>query len=1480
MKKALRLLALIIAVLFTLVSCQNNPESIQYVQVDSVSASIKGNLDLPESGKVSASDVWIKVSHDGETKNISKANADGSFVIPGLLEGREYDILFTTEKPATANERDISRGENSTTGYGGWLSNVTAAINEGNNVGAVTISPLGTIKGKVTLDGETEHYDILVYIPGTSFSAYTNADGDFYMYNVPEGTYNLRITYLKSGFGSILSEDVTVRGSKTNKEEHPIVQMDDIVLYRDLGVIEGKVLLDTDESPLGIMVMVKSEDGSFTYTSSTDEAGSYRINDVKPQTYTLYASKSGFDSAVVEDVVVVPAATKIVPIQTLSSGVRYVTGKVSMEAKTDHSGALITATNTKETNLIYSAISNTDGDYSLVNMKPGQYRVVITANNYNTVTSGVISVLTDSVVNLGTTQMTIIRGTIMGSAVLEGRGTNAGIKAELMKGTDVYATTTTDDSGLYAFSVPQGNYSGVRLSCEDFKSVVLTQDIALIASNTVAIVATEMEATHIPVVRGIFTLKDRTDSSGIEVYLEDLPEYRTQTDLEGKWELKHVPIGNHTLTTNRENVKAFSTEINLVPSAELDNGELMLIPEAATIQGFARLTGMTSFAGITVTATPTGEGVPQSTVTKADGSYYLPNLLSTSEYAVSFSKEGWKTEISMQNNFTELEVRTLDDVVLSDTTAPVIDSCVINNGGSTTADREIKIYLSATDKGSGNRKVQINTENRFDETVTYLNYQTELDYVLPEGNGDKNVYVKVYDLAGNGSVVYQKGITLTEQKTKVGGVLVGATDIVWTKEKSPYYVESSILVEEGRTLTIEAGVVVEFAGPYYIDVEGSMFVNGTEDDMVYMYGVGEGEDTWKGINFLSNNLVYTGTDYEPVYVSGNRMSYVNIQNNLEGITGNVWINNSIIEASTMPQPKGDWNWRGLAFGNAGFAEGPQSNETQRQSISYISGVFKDNNIIGDFSCYGRAPFVFTNNLVEGNVYLQKGATYENDNMEYFFFNNRFVGTDFKFGINVYYKENYFFVNNSFINFEKLSIYSSWWATGVDWGESSYIFDNCSFMGINQLYMGVGKPEYAAQIKGMFCDCLFDSVETIDLDVSVAVKNSNLIDVSRISVTSQRQYLGSNSLSNNYWGPDKTALMNSNGIDYNYPFISDYYDDITLTKVDYSGWMQNQFRTAGYCGDDYVEYSLTPLVSELPTMRIDSNYTITNTGVNLIKVSTVTGGTASRFRASQDINELLALDENEGWSAIINNSPGVYPENYNDWYIQIEDENKHQSNIYKVAVSPYAIGPSGGYVFFDKGDATDGWRYLEAAPADLRVVDGVPTVDSNESGYSNASTCYYFGYSRTSDYGSNLYVNGTTTYNAADCTGTAIGTGKTNTQLLMNAMGAESYSAGSGSSKTENYAARLCDILTYTVNEVTYDDWFLPSKDELNLMYVNLNKACLGGFANDGYYYDRYWSSSEYDNNSNYAWIQDFYSGDQYNYYSRDNSYRVRPVRAF
>jgi hypothetical protein len=84
------------------------------------------------------------------------------------------------------------------------------------------------------------------------------------------------------------------------------------------------------------------------------------------------------------------------------------------------------------------------------------------------------------------------------------------------------------------------------------------------------------------------------------------------------------------------------------------------------------------------------------------------------------------------------------------------------------------------------------------------------------------------------------------------------------------------------------------------------------------------------------------------------------------------------------------------------------------------------------------------------------------------------------------------------------------------------------------------------------------------------------------------------------------------------------------------------------------------------------------------------------------------------------------------------------------------------------------------------------------------------------------------------------------------------------------AANLADAYTTTVNGVVYGDWFLPSKGELNQMYIN--RTAIGGFLADFY-----WSSSEF--NSSYAWLQAFNDGNQTNT-EKTNSAHVRPVRTF
>ena len=60
------------------------------------------------------------------------------------------------------------------------------------------------------------------------------------------------------------------------------------------------------------------------------------------------------------------------------------------------------------------------------------------------------------------------------------------------------------------------------------------------------------------------------------------------------------------------------------------------------------------------------------------------------------------------------------------------------------------------------------------------------------------------------------------------------------------------------------------------------------------------------------------------------------------------------------------------------------------------------------------------------------------------------------------------------------------------------------------------------------------------------------------------------------------------------------------------------------------------------------------------------------------------------------------------------------------------------------------------------------------------------------------------------------------------------------------------------------------------MYSNLIKKGLGGFADSIY---GYWSSSEFSNEINYAWKQNFNNGHQTGGY-RGDGYKVRPVRAF
>jgi hypothetical protein len=103
-------------------------------------------------------------------------------------------------------------------------------------------------------------------------------------------------------------------------------------------------------------------------------------------------------------------------------------------------------------------------------------------------------------------------------------------------------------------------------------------------------------------------------------------------------------------------------------------------------------------------------------------------------------------------------------------------------------------------------------------------------------------------------------------------------------------------------------------------------------------------------------------------------------------------------------------------------------------------------------------------------------------------------------------------------------------------------------------------------------------------------------------------------------------------------------------------------------------------------------------------------------------------------------------------------------------------------------------------------------------------------------------------------GTAIGTGSQNTIDIL---------AGCA---TIGIAAEICSNFIM----VGSSDWYLPSKDELNKLYIN--RVAIGGFANNNY-----WSSTE--SGSNMAWYMNFNNGLQFDFDKR-TTYYVRAIRSF
>jgi hypothetical protein len=205
---------------------------------------------------------------------------------------------------------------------------------------------------------------------------------------------------------------------------------------------------------------------------------------------------------------------------------------------------------------------------------------------------------------------------------------------------------------------------------------------------------------------------------------------------------------------------------------------------------------------------------------------------------------------------------------------------------------------------------------------------------------------------------------------------------------------------------------------------------------------------------------------------------------------------------------------------------------------------------------------------------------------------------------------------------------------------------------------------------------------------------------------------------------------------------------------------------------------------------------------------------------------------------------------------------------------FSDGTAAGQINYWNGTA---WATIPTTPnegATLQMIGGVPTWiggtpppaigDFRDGGVvfwldgsGGGLVCAVSDQSTGIQWWNGSYIN-------TGATATAIGTGQANTTVIID-------DQGSGS-----HAASLCDELSLN----GYTDWFLPSKDELNEMYLNKTTIDSTAILNSGSVFVNtvfYWSSSDYNLSS--AWLQYMGSGDLGFNLKNDSNY-VRAVRAF
>lgn len=401
--------------------------------------------------------------------------------------------------------------------------------------------------------------------------------------------------------------------------------------------------------------------GVTSFNLVTDSNGEFYLVGIPPGAYTFSLSKNGFSSVQLNVTLQEGARADLGTLQLTKllvdpeTGEPVVTGILRGGITSQINGAAISGARVEITGQGLSAITDSEGQYSLSGIDAGSVAINVSASGFSGVSASA-AIAEQQTLIFSPALKEIENPEVQISGIITERSSGlavSGAIVEIISSTGTSTATTTGTGGYTINDLPPGDLI-INVAAEGYYAVgvsTLASEGANLNFSPKLDFLTEDQQSSLAGIVG--TVVDQVTGRGVEgvlvniTYVDFSEEFEVVSGADGQVLFSDIATGSAILTVSKESYETKQGTLDVQPGLVQDLGNIELTPSDAAPSGIAvgRVVDVRTgapIAGAIVTADAASSAVLRSEMTDADGVFSMSSLPADS-YIISISKTDYSS---------------------------------------------------------------------------------------------------------------------------------------------------------------------------------------------------------------------------------------------------------------------------------------------------------------------------------------------------------------------------------------------------------------------------------------------------------------------------------------------------------------------------------------------------------------------------------------------------------------------------------------------------------------------------------------------------------------------------------------------------------------------------------------------------------------------------------------------------------------------